>query len=212
MAVLLFAAACGDAPEPEPSSTALVPGAVVEGLRLSARLDVSRGLIRYRVENVGGAPFLYTHRHLGDVLQTRREDESAWVELVRRPEGIRFVSGLGPTSADLRTLVSGGFLPRDAFYGFVDQRRFTPNEGNPRPGLDVPPVAEEFTLDLLDFVWPEELEGQVLELRIVQVHPDWSEMPGLRHVTGVRIPSAILRLDLAALPTAVRVELDRGPD
>ena len=82
-------------------------------------------------------------------------------------------------------------------------------------GEDVPPAEEEFVLDLLDYVWPEALgaldEGE-LELRVVQVHGDWEELPGLEGITGCRVPSAWLLLDLGDLPSVVRASLDRDAE
>lgn len=206
LAVLGFAllVACGRSP----SCVDLEAGPVTEGLRLDARFDVRRGLVRYRVSNGGEQPFGYTHRHFGDVLEVRREGDTTWHALPRRPEVHRIVSGMGPMPRDVRMLAPGGFLPRDAYCCAVDQRRFTPNEGNARPGLAIPQADEEFTLDLLDFVWPKDLDGQVLELRIVQVHPDWSELPRIVGTTAVRIPSAVFGLEPTDLPPAIRAELD----
>ena len=181
------------------------------GLRLSARLDAQRGLVRYEVENVGERPFRYLQGRLGHGLEVRRVGEEPWTELAARPDAIRFLSGMGPVPADLRTLEPGAALPRDAFHAFVDQRRFAP-DGTPRAGLDLPPASEAFTLDLLDHVWPAslgDLGDGALELRVVLVLPDWADLRVERTWSG-RVPSATLRLELATVPPLVRAELDRG--
>ena len=211
-------AACGD-PPPEvtqpPSGVLdvgeLEPGPVIQGLSISARLDAQRGLIRYEVENAGEQPFRYARGHLDHVLEVRREDSDSSIHLAPRPEAIRFLSGTGPTAKDVRELQPGETLPRDAFLVYSDQRRFTP-EGQARPGLEVPPAGEAFTLDLLDFVWPAalgDLDDGVLLLRVVQVYPDWSELL-TEPVWSGRLPSAELELDLGEIPAVVRDELDRG--
>lgn len=182
------------------------------GLCLSARLDVRHGLIRYEVANVSEHAVAYAQGHLGAVLEVRRAGAAAWIPLALRPDAIRIYSGMGPIASDLRVLDPGADMPRDAYRGYVDQRRFTPNEGTPRPGLDVPRAEEPFVVDLLDHVWPAalgDLGRGAIELRVVQIHPDWSELLTEPPWSG-RVMSAVLRLELAQVPPVVRAQMDRS--
>ena len=216
-AVLLLAfalAACGEPPAPlsESALSELVSGPTTQGLCLSARLDPQHGLIRYVVENVGEPPFLYAHGHLGAVLEARRAGDPEWIQLSLRPDAFRILSGMGPIPENLRAVEPGAAMPYDAYLCHVDQRRFTPDEGTPRPGLEVPLADEPFVIDPLDHLWPDslgDLDRGVLELRVVQVHPDWSELLPEPPWSG-RVPSAVLRLRLAHVPAVVRAQMERS--
>ncbi len=190
-----------------------MPGPVTNGLCLSARLEFRHGLIRYEVENVGDGPVVTVPDHMGADLEARREGEAAWTRLAGRPDAIRWLSGMGPTRKDLARLEPGASMPRDGLGDTIDQRRFAP-AGTPRPGLEVPRSVETFTLDLLDFVWPDvlgDLDHGAVEVRVVQVHADWSDFLEDRTWIG-RLPSATFRLALEEVPPAVRAEMDRGGD
>ena len=211
LAVILLAA-CGDGPQPQPSRDALpsVPGPVTRGLRLTARLEPTHGLIRYDIENVSDAAIPYVDLYVGYFegvgLEARRAGSSTWTTLFRREAAHRFRTGMGPSRRNEAEVGPGENMPCPPGRASVDQRRFGPD--GPRPGLAVPRAPEAFLLDLRDFTWPTAwgaLGPLAVELRVTQYFVDWKEFDVERGWTGP-LSSAVLRLDFADVPERVRPE------